>query len=86
MSPLSLLFYVGLFLAICIFVVLILALINIQSKSYNPKNSYPVILILLILFVFNGFMALTNLNRALQLAEQNLTRPNTPGQGSNLTF
>ena len=57
--------YIFFFLGICAAIVLIIALINIYTKSYNPKNSFVVIGSLLLLFIFNGIMAVDALNRSL---------------------
>lgn len=57
--------YIFFFLGICASIVLIIALINICTKSYNPKNSFVIIGSLLLLFIVNGVIAVDALNRSL---------------------
>lgn len=45
--------YLFLFVALCIFVFLSLALINIFSKSYQPTLIIPIIVAVILLFAFN---------------------------------
>lgn len=62
---LDLLKYIFFFLGICGAIILIIALINIYTKSYRPKNSLIVIFSLIVLFILNGVLAIDALNRTL---------------------
>jgi hypothetical protein len=62
---LDLLKYIFFFLGICGGIILLIALINIYTKSYRPKNSLIVIIGLIIIFVLNGVFAIDALNRTL---------------------
>jgi hypothetical protein len=56
----SALLYIALFFALCLFVFLGIALFNIFRKSYKPQKTLVVILPILALFMFTGFMAMWN--------------------------
>jgi hypothetical protein len=62
---LDILKYFFFFLGICGGIILLIALINIYTKSYRPKNSLIVIIGLIIIFVLNGVFAIDALNRTL---------------------
>jgi len=62
---LDLLRYIFFFLGICGGIILIIALINIYTKSYRPKNSLFVIFSLIVIFILNGVLAIDALNRTL---------------------
>jgi hypothetical protein len=62
---LDLLKYIFFFLGICGGIILLIALINIYTKSYRPKNSLFIIIGLILIFVLNGVLAIDALNRTL---------------------
>ena len=62
---LDLLKYIFLFIGICGAIILGIALLNIYTKSYKPKNSLFIIIGLLFLFLVNGVMAIDALNRSI---------------------
>jgi phosphoglycerol transferase MdoB-like AlkP superfamily enzyme len=62
----SFLSYIFLFIGLCIFVVFAMALFNIATKSYKPRNAIVILGVLMVLFLINAFLAFSNLNRTLQ--------------------
>gem|GEM_PF-2949201 len=67
--------YFYLFLALCGFVTLTLALVNIYTKSYRPRNATIFIVIIVILFVINTVLAFNSLRIFLN----NFSVGNFPG-------
>jgi hypothetical protein len=63
---LSIVFYVFLFLGLCVAVVIGIAFINIFTKSFRPGRAILVIATISVLIILNGFLALDSLNRVLQ--------------------
>jgi hypothetical protein len=74
--------YIFLFLGIFGAIILGIALFNIYSKSYKPKNSLGVLVILLSLFLINGIMTLDALNRTIN-SFNNQININIPATNSN---
>jgi multisubunit Na+/H+ antiporter MnhE subunit len=75
-------FYIGLFLGLCIAVVVGIAFYNIFTKSFRPTRSILVIVSVSILLLVNGFLALDSLNRVLrQISSGNI--PGTQQPNSN---
>lgn len=57
--------FAGLFVGICMFVVMAIAIYNILSKSYKPRNSLIIILVTGLIFFSSGFFALSSLNKLI---------------------
>ncbi|MBC7406209.1 MAG: hypothetical protein H7230_01915 [Candidatus Parcubacteria bacterium] len=53
----SIVLYFYFFVQICLFLFLSMILYSIFLKSYKPKNSLVIIVILLVVFIFNGLLA-----------------------------
>ncbi|MBC7472599.1 MAG: hypothetical protein H7196_05085 [candidate division SR1 bacterium] len=73
--------YIFLFVALCIFVFLLLALINIFSKSYQPTLIVPIIIVVIFLFIFNTVTGYGAIRRMFQNISNNIdgtTQPTSP--------
>ena len=70
----------ALFFLVCLLVGFIIILLNIFSKSYQPKKSVGVISFLLALFIFGCFMFLLNLNQFTQELDRNNLTTNSSSQ------
>ena len=71
---------IALFFLVCLLVGFIIILLNIFSKSYEPKKSVGVISFLLALFIFGCFMFLFNLNQFTQELDRNSLTTNSSSQ------
>ncbi len=81
--------YIFLFFGICGAIILGIALFNIYSKSYKPRNSLIVILLLFSLFLVNGIITVDALNRTIanfnsQINLDNTQKPDNSNTNSNL--
>jgi O-antigen ligase len=61
----SVIYFLVLFLAVCLFVIIVIAIINILNKSFKPKNSLILLSILLIFFLLSATLTLTNVSDAI---------------------
>jgi TRAP-type C4-dicarboxylate transport system permease small subunit len=70
--------YIFLFIALCIFVFLSLALINIFGKSYQPTLVVPLIIIIVVLFAFNTVAGYGAIRKTFQNISNSVDNVNTP--------
>lgn len=74
----SILGFIFLFFGLCVFVVMVLATINIFTKSYNPQHAILILGALIILFIINSFLVAINYSRVVaNLKDFSLTPQNT---------
>lgn len=60
----SIIYFLVLFLAVCLFVVILIAIVNIVNKSFKPRNSIILLSILLVFFLLSATLTLTNVSDA----------------------
>lgn len=80
----SVLGFIFLFFGLCVFVVMVLATINIFTKSYNPKHAILILSTLITLFIVNSFLVAINYSRVVaNLKDFSLTPQNTNNNSSS---
>jgi TRAP-type C4-dicarboxylate transport system permease small subunit len=78
--------YLFVFIALCIFVFLVIALANIFSKSYQPRLIIPLIIVVVLLYAYNavaGFGAIRKTFQNLANSVEQTTSPTTPTPKKN---
>jgi TRAP-type C4-dicarboxylate transport system permease small subunit len=78
--------YLFVFIALCIFVFLVIALANIFSKSYQPRLIIPLIIVVVLLYTYNavaGFGAIRKTFQNLANSVEQTTSPTTPAPKKN---
>jgi hypothetical protein len=58
---LGLILFIFLFLSLCVFTVIVITLVNIFSKSFQPKNVVALVLLVLLIFFVNFALAFSSL-------------------------
>ena len=71
----SIIAYLFLFLGLCVFVVLALALWNIFKKSYNRRNSIIVVSLIALSFSIFAVLAMTSANRTISILNNTAASP-----------
>lgn len=75
--------YLFLFIALCVFVFLCIALINIFNKSYQPKAVAPFVFIIIALFLYNTLAGYGALRKTVQSLNKSINETITPVQTPN---
>jgi TRAP-type C4-dicarboxylate transport system permease small subunit len=78
--------YLFLFVALCIFVFLSIALINIFGKSYQPSLVIPLIIIVVILFAFNTIAGYSSIRKTFQNISNSTPTPLRPNSDTKNVF
>jgi uncharacterized protein with PQ loop repeat len=78
MSLASILSFVFLFLSLCVFVYLSIALINMFSKSYQPQYILPFIIVIVILYLFNTVIAYDAIKKSVSKLVKNVEQTTQP--------
>jgi len=73
---------VAVFAIVCLFVVLVIILVNLFTKSYRPQYSVGVISALLAFFIFGTLMFLVSLHNFTDRLETELSLPNSNSTNS----